>query len=83
MDILLKRYLHKLAEEVRQKPYDYWTKQQSTIAYEEVYEGQETQVEVFVLQVTPQYVHVAINASISPLGWWDHEGIDVFIDKKE
>jgi hypothetical protein len=59
----LKRYVHMRILEAEEKSYDYWKSQNFPIAYEDTFEGESLAVEIDLLEITPEYIHLIIDAS--------------------
>ena len=75
-------YIRKVVAELEQKPYEHWIKQKFPITYEDVLEGKEVQVQIDVLETTPEYIHLIVEASDSPLGWWIRKHVGVIIRRE-
>ena len=52
---------NQIAEEVMQKPYDYWVMQQFEITCERTYEDMEVQVEIVMLESEKDYIKLGIS----------------------
>ncbi len=65
---LFKRCARQIARECEQRSYDHWVGADFPVVFERSFEGTQVQVEIELLESTPEYVHVLV--SVDDGGIW-------------
>jgi len=79
----LRRWLNELVSEYESKPYKYWETVTFPITFERVFEGKEVQVEIHVLESTPEYLHIDFSADAGGLSAYFPVGTDIIVNRNK
>lgn len=58
---LLKRCAEQIASEMERQSYEHWAEQSLPISFEYTFEDQTLQVEIDVLELEPNYIHLVVS----------------------
>lgn len=82
MSRFIKRCLRELTAEYKCKPYDYWDTVDMPITFERAFEGKEVQVEIHVLESTPEYLQIGISVDAGWRSFFYPFGQSFIVEKK-
>lgn len=74
----LKEHYEKL---VNEKSYEYLIKQKYPIVYDEVFEGEEATVEIQLLELKEEYIHLSIDVADAGISSYFNTGVGCIIYK--
>ena len=81
MSRFVKRCLRGLVEEYKSKPYEYWEKASLPLTFERVFEGRTVQVEIHILESTPEYLQIGISVDTGWRSFFYPFGESIIIEK--
>jgi hypothetical protein len=82
MSKFVKLCLRELMVEYKDKPYDYWETVEMPITFERVFEGKVVQVEIHVLESTPEYLQIGISVDAGRRSLFYPFGQSFIVEKK-
>jgi hypothetical protein len=77
----LKRCVREIVAEYESKPYDYWDTVTFPLTFERVFEGREIQVEIDILESTPEYLNIDFSVFAGGLSAYFPVGTNIIINK--
>ena len=78
---IIRRYLDQVVGEYESKPYDYWKSLSETIAFEREFDSHNIQFEIYLLESTPEYVHIGFSADAGGFSAYFPVGTDIIVKK--
>lgn len=79
----LRRCLQEIVAEYESKPYEYWEIVSFPLTFERIFEDKEIQVEIDILESTPEYLHISFSVFGGWLSAYCPVGTDIIVRKSK
>ncbi|MHC4462385.1 MAG: hypothetical protein ACYS6W_03445 [Planctomycetota bacterium] len=83
MSKFIKRCLRELVREYESKPYEYWEKVSLPLTFERAFEGRNVQVEIDILESTPEYLQIGISVDAGWRSFFYPFGQSMIVEKEK
>jgi hypothetical protein len=79
---IIRGWLQEIVDEYKCNPHEFWESSNFPITFERAFEGRQIQVEIDILESTPEYFHISFSANAGGLSAYFPIGTDIIVKKE-